>query len=176
LAAVLLPGLRWRIAGFRRGLDPHAIDAAADMAAMVYFQAPNRFDPNRAPLLGWLATVGINAVKREWLRTGSRPTAARTLGLEVPTDATSVDATDLVEEAECAAERARQRAILFRLAVDEGERAFLAARAAGASIEEQAAALGLGEGLAAGAQKGAVARAWNRILHRARRRGLSSKR
>jgi hypothetical protein len=118
LAALLLPELRRRIAGYRHGLDPHEVEAAADAAAMVYFRQPVRFDPSRGPMLGWLARIGVNVVKKAWLR--SRPHSKREVlsGLDLPPDAAAVLPSDPIEEAEAAAEHAHQWAILLSVARD----------------------------------------------------------
>lgn len=154
---VLSTGLRrW---AFSR--DPHEICTAVNDALVSYLKNPGLFDPHRGPLENLLLTIALNRLRD--LRRRVRRRAQRELstgvdlsllaGTEIQTSASEIDLEELV----------------VAYARDPVEGAFLRARLAGASLAEQAAALGAGD-VPANMQRLMVYRATERIARRTRRK------
>lgn len=141
ICEVLLRDLRPRVSAALFRADAHLVDASIEDAVLMYLDAPSRYDHARGSLPNWLASCAINRA-----RNGQRSERCR-LAHEVPmgVDLTAVlpggarEGTDVDPEHWV---RGHRRALLAAARTDQ-ERAFLAARLDGASLEIQVAALGL---------------------------------
>jgi hypothetical protein len=166
ICGIVLRLLRARLGRVRPDADPGLIESAVEDAILKYLGDPRRFDPRRAGLLTWLEAIALRRLA-DFERPGHRALTHIAAGI----DPAQLELAMLPEDTGGLTDAwiAAHRALLVAAAQTDAERAFVEARLAGASREEQARALGVAHLPPAHARL-EMNRVWKLICRRARRR------
>jgi DNA-directed RNA polymerase specialized sigma24 family protein len=170
LCALLAPELRRSLRARNPRIAPELIEEAIDDTLTALIRAPARCDPARGDSMAWLVTIARNKLLDSIRAMARLREVPLTEDLERVLQAPVGTSSDDLAARDAWIETHRRR--ILAVAKTEPERRFLEARLRGASLAEQASALGA-QDLPEAEQRALVNRMWERLRLRLRRSLLS---